>query len=133
MYDAAARRHPLDIAGAEYTAEFMTITFDCTDYMKRTSPAAVHVDGTARPQLLHPDRNPGFHSIVKAYHARTGIPTVINTSFNMHEEPIVKTAADAIRAFREGRLPYLVLDDILVYGKESESADPVASRGVARS
>lgn len=128
-----AERCYLGLAGAEYTAEFMTITFDCTEYMKQASPAAVHVDGTARPQLLHPERNPGFHGIVKAYQARTGIPTVINTSFNMHEEPIVKTAADALRAFREGRLPYLVLDDILVCGDESESAPEVASAGEARS
>jgi len=109
-----AHRCYLNHEGAEHTAEFMTITFNCTDFMKKASPAAVHVDGTARPQLLHPDRNPGFHDILKAYFYRTGIPTIINTSFNMHEEPIVKTPADALRAFRLGQLPYLVLDDYLV-------------------
>ncbi len=117
--------------GASHTAEFMTITFDCTDYMKKTSPAAVHVDGTARPQLIHPDRNPGFHGLLAAYHARTGIPTVINTSFNMHEEPIVKTPDDAIRAFRLGRLPYLVLDDFLV-AADAQAVESAAVEETAR-
>jgi carbamoyltransferase len=126
-----AERCYLNHRGAEYTAEFMTITFDCTDYMKKTSPAAVHVDGTARPQLVHPERNPGFYGILKAYHERTGIPTVINTSFNMHEEPIVKTPEDALRAFRQGRLPYLVLDDLLVTGDAGDLVEE-AARGAAR-
>ncbi len=121
-----AHRCYLNHAGAEYTAEFMTITFDCTDFMKEKSPAAVHVDGTARPQLLHPDHNPGFYDILKAYYERTGIPTVINTSFNMHEEPIVKTPADALRAFRLGRLPYLVLDDLLVSGDAGDRVGETA-------
>jgi carbamoyltransferase len=121
----------IDYTGAEYTAEFMTITFDCTDYMKKTSPAAVHIDGTARPQLIHPENNPGFYGLLDAYHARTGIPTVINTSFNMHEEPIVKTPEDAIRAFRLGRLPYLVLDDFLV-SAEAQETESAAVRETAR-
>jgi len=117
--------------GALYTAEFMTITFDCTEFMKKMSPAAVHVDGTARPQLLHPERNPGFYDILKAYYERTGIPTVINTSFNMHEEPIVKTPSDALRAFRQGRLPYLVLDEFLVAGDAGDLVGE-AAQGAAR-
>ena len=126
-----AERCYLDHRGAEYTAEFMTITFDCTEFMKKMSPAAVHVDGTARPQLVHPEHNPGFYKIIKAYHERTGIPSIINTSFNMHEEPIVKTPADALKAFRQGRLPYLVLDDFLVAGETSDLVGE-AARETAR-
>ncbi|MBI4697465.1 MAG: carbamoyltransferase, partial [Nitrospirae bacterium] len=48
----------INIKGAEHTSKFMTITFDCTDYMKKISPAAVHVDGTARPQLVTEEINP---------------------------------------------------------------------------
>ena len=109
-------RHALyrNIEGADYAAQFMTITFDCTDQMKRDSPAAVHVDGTARPQLVTPDSNPSFYAVLKAYHELTGIPTLINTSFNMHEEPIVCTPDDAIRAFLEGHLDYLAIGSFLV-------------------
>jgi carbamoyltransferase len=100
--------------GAEYAAQFMTITFDCTEAMKRDCPAAVHVDGTARPQLVTKESNPGFYSILTEYYQLTGIPSVINTSFNMHEEPIVCTPDDAIRAFLQGNLDYLAIGDFLV-------------------
>jgi carbamoyltransferase len=92
----------------------MTITFDCTDSMKETCPAAVHVDGTARPQLVTKSSNPSFHRIISEYKNLTGISSMINTSFNMHEEPIVCTPEDAIRAFTKGRLDYLAMGDFLV-------------------
>jgi len=103
-----------DIDGAEYAAQFMTVTFDCTAAMRRDSPAAVHVDGTARPQLVTKTSNPSFYRILTEYHRLTGIPSVINTSFNMHEEPIVCTPDDAIRAFLQGNLDYLAMGDFLI-------------------
>jgi carbamoyltransferase len=102
------------IDGGEYAAEFMTLTFDCTEAMKRDCPAAVHVDGTARPQLVRAESSPSFHRILTEYHEITGIPSIINTSFNMHEEPIVCTPEDAIRAFLQGNLDYLAIGDMLV-------------------
>jgi carbamoyltransferase len=103
-----------NVDGAEYAAQFMTVTFDCTDFMRRESPAAVHVDGTARPQLVTPTSNPSFHRILTEYHRLTGLPSVINTSFNMHEEPIVCSPDDAIRAFLQGNLDYLAIGNFLV-------------------
>src|SRR5262245_1470020 len=103
-----------NIDGAEKAAEFMTITFNCTDFMKRNCPAAVHVDGTARPQLIREEANTSFYRIVREYYQLSGIPSVINTSFNMHEEPIVNSPTDAIRAFLQGNLDYLAIGDFLV-------------------
>lgn len=103
-----------DLTGCEKSAEFMTLTFDCTEDMKRMCPAAVHIDGTARPQLVTARSNPGFHRVLSHYHALTGIPALINTSFNMHEEPIVCSPDDAIRAFLAGRLDYLAIGPFLV-------------------
>ena len=97
------------LAGAEHTAQFMTITFDCTDWMKQICPAAVHVDGTARPQLVRREVNPGYYDILAEYERLSGIPCMINTSFNMHEEPIVCTPRDAVRAFLDGRIDGLAL------------------------
>jgi len=97
-----------------YTARFMTICFDCTEGMKRSSPGVVHIDGTARPQLITEEADPEYYRIVKLFHEKTGIPSVINTSFNMHGEPIVCTPADAIRAFVKGTLDYLALGPFLV-------------------
>jgi carbamoyltransferase len=110
------KRHDcyLNVDGGEYTAQFMTLTFDCTEEMKKTSPAAVHVDGTARPQLVTETSNPSFHKILTEYHKLSGIPSVINTSFNMHEEPIVCSPDDAVRAFLQGNLDYLAIGDFLV-------------------
>ncbi|MCK6527619.1 carbamoyltransferase [Myxococcota bacterium] len=103
-----------DLAGGEDAARFMTVCFDCTDEMKRLAPGVVHIDGTARPQLLRREDNPEYHRIVEEFHARTGIPAVINTSFNMHEEPIVRTPSDAVRAFIDGALDHLALGPFLV-------------------
>lgn len=102
------------IDGAEFTATFMTITFDCTPWMIENSPAAVHVDGTARPQLVSEETNPSFYRILREYRKISGLPSVINTSFNMHEEPIVCSPADAVRAFLDGRLDYLAMGNFLV-------------------
>ncbi len=104
----------LNVEGADYTAQFMTVTFDCTEFMRRESPAAVHVDGTARPQLVTATSNPSFHQVLTEYHRLTGLPSVINTSFNMHEEPIVCSPDDAVRAFLQGNLDYLAIGDFLV-------------------
>jgi carbamoyltransferase len=100
--------------GCEKTAEFMTITFDCTDEMQRMCPAAVHVDGTARPQLVSEETNSSYHMILRGYYERTGIPSFINTSFNMHEEPIICSPDDAVRAFLNGNLDYLAAGNFIV-------------------
>jgi carbamoyltransferase len=95
----------------------MTMTTDCSAKMQAESPAAVHVDGTARPQLVSPETNERVYSILREYHRRSGIPTLINTSYNMHEEPIVCSTEDAIRAFKDGNLEVLALGDFLVEQK----------------
>lgn len=103
-----------NVAGAELAAQFMTITFQCTDWMKRHMPGVVHIDGTARPQLVRADVNPGYHAIVSAFHELTGLPGIVNTSFNMHEEPIVCTVEDCVRAFLAANIDYLAIGSCLV-------------------
>lgn len=102
------------IDGAEVSAQFMTVTFNCTTFMKRMCPAAVHVDGTARPQLVRQETNPSFHHILREYYRLSDIPSLINTSFNMHEEPIVNSPKDAVRAFLQGNIDYLAIGNFLV-------------------
>jgi len=94
----------------------MTITFECTDKMKNQSPAVVHVDGTARPQLVSENINPRYYKILSEYYNLTGIPSIVNTSFNMHEEPIVCSPDDAITAFLQSELDYLAIGNFLVEG-----------------
>lgn len=95
-------------------ARFMTLTYDASEIAQQNIPAAVHVDKTARPQVIRREDNPGYYDILKEYCAITGVPSVINTSFNMHEEPIVRTAEEAIIAFQAAGLDALVLGPFLV-------------------
>jgi len=99
------------LAGDEHTAEFMTITCDCSEVMKKNSPAVVHVDGTARPQLVDSVKHPLIHAVLTEYEKLTGYSSIINTSFNIHEEPIVCTPYDALQGFLEAGLDYLVFSD----------------------
>ena len=103
-----------NLKGVEYPTRFMTITLDTTSYLKRVSPAVVHVDGTARPQIIRREDNPSYYKILMEYCKLTSIPTLINTSFNMHEEPIVCTPDDAIRSFLTGRIDFLAIGNYLV-------------------
>lgn len=90
--------------------DFMTVTVNCTEEMLSCCPAVVHVDGTARPQIVHKNTSPFIHSVLTHYKAITGIPALINTSFNIHEEPIVCSPQDALRGFYGARLDYLYFE-----------------------
>lgn len=110
------------LRGAERAAEFMTITFNVTDHFRQSCPAAVHVDGTARPQLVAAEANPFLHGLLTAYHSLSGITSLINTSFNVHEEPIVCTPEDALKGFFEAQLDCLFLDGHLVHAEDNTAA-----------
>lgn len=99
---------------ARDTSRYMTMCFTVTERMRRGAPAAVHVDGTARPQVVHAGESPALHRLLTAVGERTGVPVLVNTSFNLHEEPIVCTPGDALRAFDEGRLDTLQLGPYLL-------------------
>ncbi|HYR06025.1 MAG TPA: carbamoyltransferase C-terminal domain-containing protein, partial [Gallionella sp.] len=108
-----AKEYFPDWEEGQIAARFMTITYDASEIARKNIPAAVHVDGTARPQVIRREDNPGYYDILREYHAIIGIPSVINTSFNMHEEPIVRTAEEAIVAFKTAELDALVLGPFL--------------------
>ena len=103
----------------ERPATFMTITCDCSRLMKKMSPGVVHVDGTARPQFIRRSQNPSYYKILREFHKRTGNPSLINTSFNMHEEPIVCSPSDAVRAFLDSELPYLAIGNYMVTHRDA--------------
>jgi carbamoyltransferase len=109
-----ANQSYVNVDGASEAAKFMTITFECTGWMKEHCPGVVHVDGTARPQLVRREDNPSYYKIIDEYRKITGLSSIINTSFNIHEEPIVCTPEDAIRAFKIGHLDYLAIENFLV-------------------
>lgn len=96
------------------SAAFMTVTANCTDKLKNLCPAVVHVDGTARPQLISAAQYPFLHAILTHYEEATGLPALVNTSFNIHEEPIVCSPIDALKGFFQSGIDLLYLDGYLV-------------------
>jgi carbamoyltransferase len=96
------------------SARFMTVTYRATERCAKLAPAVVHVDGTLRPQVLRASDNPAFHRLLLEYRRLTGLGILLNTSFNLHEEPIVCSPADAVRAFLQAGLDALLLGDRVV-------------------
>jgi len=109
-----ADRYFLGTNKAPEAARFMTVCFEVTEEFQTQCPAAVHVDGTARPQLVDADTNPELHALLGAVGELTGTPVLINTSFNLHEEPIVCSPDDAIRAWQGATLDALWLGDQVI-------------------
>lgn len=96
----------------------MTKNFNVIDSKKDSLQAITHVDGTARVQSVTKKYNERFYNIINEFYKLTGIPVVINTSFNVKGEPIVCTPYDAIDSFERMNLDYLALGNYLVRRKE---------------
>lgn len=90
-------------------SRYMTVTYDCTDEMSENCPATVHIDGTARPQVISESDNPKMHRLLNEYYKETGGLSLINTSFNRHEEPVVNKPDEAIDALDKGMIDLLVI------------------------
>lgn len=94
---------------SSHAAEFMTVTYDVKPEWRERIPAVVHIDSTARPQLVRHETNPLYYQLIERYHQLSGIPLVLNTSFNVHEEPIVCRPEEAIKAYIEKRVDCLAI------------------------
>ena len=95
-------------------SRFMTVTYNCNEEMSQKCPAAVHIDGTARPQVVNHHNNPLMYKLLERYYEKTSEPALINTSFNRHEEPIVRQPREAIEALVSGMIDVLVIGDYIV-------------------
>lgn len=93
---------------------YMQFIAPCHPNIAGLIPAVVHVDGTMRPQLVNRTTNPRFYNLIVAFRERTGLPLLLNTSFNLTGEPIVQTPEDAYRTFLYCGLDMLVLEDCIV-------------------
>lgn len=96
-------------------APFMTVAFGTHPAGRRALAAALHqADLTCRPQIVTAAVNPGYHALLSAFETVTGSGGLLNTSFNMHGEPIVQTAADAVDVLERSGLDALMLDEYLI-------------------
>jgi carbamoyltransferase len=99
--------------GNAHAARFMTITCDVRPEWRDRIPAVVHVDGSARPQVIEAGENPLYFAVLERFYQRTGLPVLVNTSFNVHEEPIIDTPEQALTALLDGRIDRILTSDAL--------------------
>jgi carbamoyltransferase len=96
------------------SSPFMLFVFPVRAAQRARVPAITHVDGTARVQTVTRETNPLYYRLIEAFQRRTGVPVLLNTSFNVRGEPIVCTPDDAVRCFRGTEMDYLALGPVLV-------------------
>jgi carbamoyltransferase len=109
----AAKYFDIPAAG-RHAAQFMLCVAPVREEVRAAIPAVTHVDGTARVQAVAEAANPRYYRLIEAFGDRTGVPVVLNTSFNLQGEPIVNTPAEALSAWERSGMDALVLGDCLV-------------------
>jgi carbamoyltransferase len=91
-----------------YASRFMTISCGVRQPWRERIPGVVHVDGSARPQIIRRADNPCYFDILATFKTRTGLPALVNTSLNVHEEPIVNRPEECLKTLQEGRVDFVV-------------------------
>lgn len=108
-----------NLDGGRDSAKFMTMTFDCTDEFIRDYPAACHVDNTARPQIVSREDDEFMWSILVRYQELTGKKALINTSFNLHNNPIIESVDVAIKSWMKSDTDVLVIGNLVIEKHEN--------------
>jgi carbamoyltransferase len=98
---------------------FMTFYASVKPKKLGTIPAVIHVDDSARPQAVFRNENPKYWQLIKNFEKQTGIPIILNTSFNVKGEPIVNSPSDALRCFFSTGLDYLIIEDFVVVKRDT--------------
>ena len=97
-----------------YPPRYMLMVFSVPEDKQAIVPATTHQGGTARIQTVRREWNPLYYDIIAAFHERTGVPVLLNTSFNLRGEPIVDSPADAFKTFSNSGIDTLMLDHFLI-------------------
>jgi carbamoyltransferase len=93
---------------------FMTCSFDVVQEKRESIPAVVHVDGTARPQMVSREANPRFYDLIRGFGELTGEYVVLNTSFNVKGEPIVQHPREALKCFFDTGMDVLIINNYVI-------------------
>ena len=104
-----------DCKKSKYAAEFMTLCYNTKEDWIKKIPAVVHpIDKTARPQMVRRDANPFYYDLINEYRKISGLPIVLNTSFNAHGEPINNSPDQVIRHLLDNSVDYIVTEDYIL-------------------
>ncbi len=101
-------------ATRHFPARYMLYVVPVKAGQQSALPAITHVDGTARPQMVFRDQSPRYYKLIERFDQASGVPVVLNTSFNLRGEPIVAGPADALNTFAKSEMDTLVLEDLLI-------------------
>ncbi|HXO88398.1 MAG TPA: carbamoyltransferase C-terminal domain-containing protein, partial [Candidatus Acidoferrales bacterium] len=112
--ECATKYFQMDNAAQQYPARYMLYVMPVKPEHHATIPAVTHVDGTARVQTVFREHNPLYYGLIERFGQATGVPIVLNTSFNLRGEPIVTTPANAFSTFSRSEMDCLVLGDFLI-------------------
>ena len=104
----------INLDGGRDSAKFMTMTFDCTDEFIQNYPAACHVDNTARPQIISYEDDSFMWNVLERYQELTGKKALINTSFNLHNNPIIESTQVAIDSWKTSDTDVLVIGNTVI-------------------
>ncbi len=118
LVERAEEYFVLPTAGKHYPARFMLYVVDVRDEKRNVIPAVTHVDGTGRLQTVRKEWSPRYYRLIEAFGEATGVPVVLNTSFNLKGEPIVNTPQEAFSTFSQSGMDVLVLGDCLIEKRE---------------
>ena len=103
-----------DYLESAYDSPFMILTAQVRPEKRAVIPSVTHVDGSARPQTVEKQINPIYYRLIDEFDKRTGVPVIMNTSFNLRGEAIVHTPTDALRTFFSSGMDALVLGSFLI-------------------
>ena len=104
----------LDQAARQYPSRFMLYVTAVRAEHRASLPAVTHVDGTARVQAVFQKHSPLYYSLIERFGQATGVPVVLNTSFNLRGEPIVNTPENAFSTFSRSEMDCLILGNFLI-------------------
>src|SRR5690606_5850595 len=102
---------------------YMNFAVPVRPAVREVLQATTHVDGSSRVQVVYQDTNPRYWKLIDAFRRLTGVPVVLNTSFNNNAEPMVDSVDDAIQCFLTTGLDVLVIDDVLVTKKRAVAVE----------
>jgi len=114
LAESAEKYFELPHATSHYPARYMLYVVPVKPEAQSTLPAITHVDGTGRLQTVFKDQSPRYYKLIERFGQATGVPVILNTSFNLRGEPIVTTPANAFNTFIKSEMDSLVLDNYLI-------------------
>lgn len=106
--------HQSEIFESDVYSPYMLVTTKIKEEWRDKISAVCHIDNSARHQSVTENNNPKFYELIKKFYDKTGVPVLLNTSFNGPSEPIVESPADALKTFNDRNLDFLVLNNFLI-------------------